>query len=87
MTRIPIKAPATLPISHDRSRDDAPPGRKYPVSEAAAYIGVSKSLLNKKRLTGDGPVYIKVGRRVLYDLTDLENWIASSKRRNTSERV
>jgi predicted DNA-binding transcriptional regulator AlpA len=59
--------------------------RKISVRETAAYLGISKSFLDKSRLDGTGPVYLKIGRRVAYDLGDLEIWIASRKRRHTSE--
>ena len=59
--------------------------RKISVREAAAYLGISKSFLDKTRLQGTGPVYLKIGRRVAYDLSDLEIWVAGQKRRHTSE--
>jgi predicted DNA-binding transcriptional regulator AlpA len=59
--------------------------RKISVREAAAYLGISKSFLDKKRLDGSGPIYMKIGRRVTYDLSDLEIWVAGQKRRHTSE--
>lgn len=38
------------------------------------------------RLRGDGPVYSKAGPRiVIYDIADLEAWLARRKRRSTSE--
>jgi predicted DNA-binding transcriptional regulator AlpA len=55
------------------------------VREAAAYLGISVSMLNKLRLTGNGPPYMKLGRRVLYGLHDLETWAATRKRNHTSE--
>lgn len=67
----------------DTNRADVP-GRKLCVREAARYLGVSKSLLDKRRLTGSGPEYMKIGRRVTYDLRDLEAYAASAKRKNTS---
>jgi hypothetical protein len=39
--------------------------RKMSVQETAAYLGISKSFLNKRRLDGTGPIYLKIGRRVL----------------------
>lgn len=55
---------------------------------AAAYLGLSASTLAKMRLRGDGPRYAKAGARiVLYDLSDLENWVEARKRRSTSEHV
>jgi hypothetical protein len=59
--------------------------RKLSVREAAALLGLSASLLNKLRLYGGGPVFIAAGRRRLYDPADLEAWVASRKRRHTSE--
>jgi hypothetical protein len=58
---------------------------RFNVSEAANLLRVSKSWLDKKRLDGRGPAYHKFGRRVVYDLQDLEVWAAQNKRRHTSE--
>jgi hypothetical protein len=58
---------------------------KLNVSQAATSLGVSKSWLDKKRLDGGGPEYHKFGRRVLYDIDDLQVWAARNKRRHTSE--
>jgi predicted DNA-binding transcriptional regulator AlpA len=69
--------PTSAPVSS--------PSRKYSVCETAAYLGVSKSWLDKRRLDGNGPRYIKIGRRVCYDLADLELFVASLKRHHTSE--
>lgn len=53
---------------------------------AAAYLGLSTSTLAKMRLRGDGPLYMKAGRRVvLYDPDDLDAWLETRKRRSTSE--
>lgn len=54
-------------------------------AEAAAYLNVSRSMLAKRRLTGDGPSYSKLGKRVIYALVDLDRWVAELKRRSTSE--
>ena len=53
--------------------------------EAAARLGVSISLLNKLRLTGGGPTFVKFGAKVLYDPDDLEAWVAARKYGSTSE--
>lgn len=57
------------------------------VEEAATYTGISASTLNKLRCFGSGPAYLKLGRRVVYDLADLDFWLTSHKRRSTSEPV
>ncbi len=54
-------------------------------SEAAAHLRVSRSFLAKKRCTGGGPRFCKIGRRVLYDIADLEEFAEQGKRRSTSE--
>ena len=59
--------------------------RKLTIKETATYLAVSKSWLDKRRLDGNGPAYLKLGRRVVYDIIDLENWAASNKRRHTTE--
>lgn len=53
--------------------------------EAAAYCGSSASTFEKLRLTGGGPTYSKMGRRVVYRVEDLDAWLAASRRRSTSD--
>jgi predicted DNA-binding transcriptional regulator AlpA len=53
--------------------------------EAAALVRLSERTLERLRLTGGGPVYVKAGRRVLYREPDLAEWIASRVRASTSE--
>jgi predicted DNA-binding transcriptional regulator AlpA len=55
------------------------------VGEAAEYTGLAASTLNKLRLTGDGPEYIKLGRRVLYARDSIEGWLRSHRRTSTSD--
>ena len=55
------------------------------VEEAAQRIGLSVSTLNKLRVLGGGPIFLKLGRRVAYDVADLNVWLASKRRRSTSD--
>ena len=55
--------------------------------EAAARLGLSISTLAKMRLSGNGPTYSKLGRRVVYSLQDLQSWIDEQKHRSTSEYI
>jgi uroporphyrinogen-III synthase len=55
--------------------------------EAAAYLCVSPSTLNKLRSSGGGPVFIKLEGSVLYAVDDLDEWAASRRVRSTSETV
>lgn len=60
---------------------------KMRAPQAAQYIGLSTSTLAKMRLRGDGPPYSKAGPRiVIYDRTDLDEWLTSRRRRSTSEK-
>ena len=56
-------------------------------SDAARHLGLSESTLNKLRLTGGGPIFIKLGRRVLYDVKDLEDWLGRHRRSSTSDQA
>ena len=38
-------------------------------------------------MTGGGPPYAKVGRLVLYDIHDLDAWVAANTRHSTSEEA
>ena len=51
---------------------------------AARYVGLSISTLEKLRLTGNGPEYIKLGRAVVYAPNDLDAWIEGNRRKSTS---
>jgi predicted DNA-binding transcriptional regulator AlpA len=62
-----------------------PTRRLLSVREAADYLGVSKSWLDKQRLVGGFVPYVKIGRRVAYDPADLDAVTERSKRRSTSE--
>jgi predicted DNA-binding transcriptional regulator AlpA len=53
--------------------------------EAAKVLGLAPSTLAKLRLSGNGPVYCKLGRRVVYRQRDLEAWLESRTARNTSD--
>ncbi len=48
--------------------------------EAAAYVGLSISTLEKKRLTGGGPPFIRLGGRAVgYDIRDLDAWLDAQR--------
>jgi predicted DNA-binding transcriptional regulator AlpA len=51
----------------------------------AELLGISPRSMEGWRLTGDGPTYHKVGRRVRYRRSDLEAWLADRRRTSTSD--
>jgi len=62
------------------------PRRVLRTPEAAAYCGSSESTFEKLRLKGGGPVYSKLGRRVVYRIEDLDVWLAENRRKSTSDK-
>lgn len=49
------------------------------VSEAAFYLGVSESTLNTWRTRGKGPRYVRLGRKVLYRVAALNDYLLSNE--------
>jgi predicted DNA-binding transcriptional regulator AlpA len=54
--------------------------------EAALFYGVSLSWLAKRRMCGDGPPFVKVGRSVRYTEAGLIQYAKSRQRLSTSEQ-
>ncbi len=50
-------------------------------------IDVSERTLERWRVEGSGPVFCRAGRKVLYRLEDIDDWLAASRRKSTSEQV
>jgi hypothetical protein len=44
------------------------------VQQAAEHLGVSKSFLDKARIYGGGPLFMRFGRAIVYSTTDLDDW-------------
>ena len=57
----------------------------FSTKEAAKQYGLSESWLTKLRVFGTGPRHLKVGRRVLYERSAFEEWLATHERTSTSE--
>ena len=54
--------------------------------EAAKYLGLSTSTLAKMRMSGEGPIWAKLGRRVVvYRLADLADYVERNRRKSTIE--
>lgn len=52
-------------------------------SEAASYLGLAVSTLNKWRCYGEGPQFIKLGRAVRYRRDALERYVETRTRSAT----
>lgn len=53
--------------------------------DAAKLLGLSPRTLEKHRCYGTGPVFRRLGGRVVYALDDLEAWADLGTRRSTSD--
>ena len=57
----------------------------YTPEEAAAYLRANRRSLERWRTTGEGPVFVKVGRRVAYRQIDLDDWVQEQLRSHTGD--
>jgi predicted DNA-binding transcriptional regulator AlpA len=53
--------------------------------ETAEILRLSERTLERHRLSGEGPPFVKLGRRVVYRRSDIEAWTRANTRRSTSE--
>ena len=51
---------------------------------AAECLGLSPATLATRRVRGGGPVFTKIGSRVVYRVADLETWLAEQPRQITT---
>ncbi|MFD1911836.1 helix-turn-helix transcriptional regulator [Halodurantibacterium flavum] len=62
-----------------------PPPRFLRTKEAADFLGLSPRTLEKHRTYGTGPIFHKLGGRVVYAIDELESWAAKGKVTSTSD--
>jgi len=55
-------------------------------TEAAGYLGIGKSTLERRRIEGNGPTFRKLGSTVVvYAIKDLDAWANEQVLNSTSE--
>ncbi|MEZ0242345.1 MAG: helix-turn-helix transcriptional regulator [Sphingomonas sp.] len=64
---------------------DKPQQRLLRTPDAALLLGLSARTLEKHRCYGTGPVYRKLGGRIVYAVEDLVSWADQGMRRSTSD--
>lgn len=52
---------------------------------AGEYVGLAARTLEKLRIVGGGPRFVKLGRAVRYRPVDLDDWLAARLRNSTSD--
>ena len=53
--------------------------------QAAKRFGLSPRTLERYRVTGEGPEYVKLGHAVRYSVSALNRWLKGRTRRSTSD--
>ena len=57
------------------------------VVDAAERIGVHRSYLDRRRVTGGGPVFVRLSaRKIAYRASDLDVWLQAQRRTSTSDQ-
>ncbi|MFC3711206.1 helix-turn-helix transcriptional regulator [Sphingoaurantiacus capsulatus] len=56
-------------------------------ASASRMCGIAESTLEKWRVAGMGPPFLKLGKLVRYSRQDLEAWLNARRVRSTSEPV
>lgn len=58
---------------------------RVPTDEAARYLGMARSTLEKWRVYGNGPPFMKIGNRITYQIRDLESWLEAHRYTSTKQ--
>lgn len=53
----------------------------------ARHLCITEGTLAKWRLSGAGPRFIRIGRRIAYDASDLNEWLDARRVANTSQEA
>jgi predicted DNA-binding transcriptional regulator AlpA len=53
--------------------------------EVAEHLRLSERTLERHRVAGTGPAFVKLGRRVVYRREDIERWADARTHQSTSE--
>lgn len=61
------------------------PPRYLRTQEAARFLGLSERTLEKHRTYGTGPIYRKLGGRVVYAVDDIQAWADQGLVTSTSD--
>ncbi len=71
---------SNFPIS-----SEGPHRRLLNATEAASFLCVVPGTLAKWRVYGTGPKFIRVNRRIAYDIADIAEWLSQRRVGSTSE--
>ena len=72
-------------INHDMTQQNTTIRIAFNTREAALYLGLAVSTLNKWRCHGGGPQFLKLGRAVRYRKDDLDRFLETRMFGSTAE--
>lgn len=55
--------------------------------QLAKRLGVGQRTLQRWRTEGNGPVYLRLGKRIAYLERDVESWLTTRRCRSTSDQA
>ena len=70
-------------INENSNQNNVAPRIAFTTREAAGYLGLAVSTLNKWRCYGTGPKYLKLGRAVRYTKDELDVFLKTRMYRST----
>lgn len=82
---LPIRFSTTSSVNCDVAQQKEATLEILNTREAAQYVRLGKPTLERFRISGEGPVFVKLGGAVRYQKTDLDAWLESRRVRSTSD--
>ncbi|RYC31131.1 DNA-binding protein [Lichenibacterium minor] len=73
------------PVFHRTPTPHESAGGYFNTTKSADFLGLATRTLERHRLDGTGPVFMRLGRRILYHPDDLRAWAQQHRYRSTSE--
>jgi predicted DNA-binding transcriptional regulator AlpA len=60
----------------------------FDTPEAASYVKLAAVTMERYRLTGEGPKFLRLGKKAIrYRVVDLDEWLASRLVASTSQEI
>ena len=72
-------------VLQDLRGNQSAPHKLLTTPQAAEYLELSEETLEKRRVYGQPPKFVRLGRSVRYRMSDLDQWAAECLRTSTSD--
>ena len=74
-----------MPTSSTPGQSPAPLSDLLTTDEACRYLRLSRPTLERRRLNGEEPVFIRLGKRIYYQRADLDAWLVLSRSKHPTQ--